>query len=55
MKLSTIYRSIVCTDLFDGEHHDGSNDGHSYTGENAESTGTYELVGVLESLLEGAD
>ena len=41
--------------LFDGKHHDGSYDGNSYTGQDTESAGPYELVWVLEPLLEGAD
>lgn len=41
--------------LLDGEHHDRSNDGNSDAREDPKCTGSDELVGIFQSLLEGAD
>ena len=48
-------RGHVCHGLLYGYHHDWYNDGHTDTGENTEGTGPDQLVGILESFLEGAD
>ena len=43
----------IKTDLFDGQHHDWSDDGHSDGGEDSKGAGSDELVGVLQPFLEG--
>ena len=46
---------ISLTHILDGEHHYGSNDWHPNAGEHSEGRRSDELVGILESLLEGGD
>ena len=41
--------------LFYSQHHDGGYDRYTYTRQHAESTGSDELIRILESLLECAD
>ena len=40
-------RRHVAGRLFDGQHHDGDDDGHPDTGQHAQRTGSDQLVGVL--------
>ena len=41
--------------LLYGQHHDRCNDRYTNTGQYTESTSSDKLVGIFESLLEGAD
>ena len=41
------------THIFDGQHHNRSNDGHSDTGQHTQSRCPDELVRIFECLLEG--
>ena len=43
------------THILDCEHHYGSNDWHSNAGKHSQGRRSDELVGILESLLEGGD
>lgn len=41
--------------LFDREHHDGGDDGDTNAGQDAQGRAPDELIGVLQSFLEGGD